>query len=142
MAVYSRRRFLGLGATVAAGTLAGCASGTTAETATDPDADVLAGPDAANVFEPERLTVGVGDTVTWAFVAPGHNVSAVPDHGSQVSLPDGVDPFASYGADGNPNETEPQGTTYEHTFETPGEYGYVCVPHQRVGMVGTVVVDE
>ena len=50
MAVYSRRRFLGLGATVAAGTLAGCASGTTAETATDPDADVLAGPDAANVF--------------------------------------------------------------------------------------------
>jgi plastocyanin len=34
----------------------------------------------------------------------------------------------------------PQGETYEHTFETPGEYRYVCVPHAPT-MAGRVSVE-
>lgn len=135
----SRRRLVqSLGVAVGAG-LAGC--GNAPEPTPTNQGDVQVGPDGANVFAPAELTVSVGETVTWYFASPGHNVSAVPDHAPRVSLPEGAEPFASYGADGSPNRTETRGVTYEHTFETPGEYTYVCVPHVRLGMVGTVVVE-
>ncbi|MEF8853386.1 MAG: plastocyanin/azurin family copper-binding protein [Haloarculaceae archaeon] len=135
----TRRRFLaGVGGAAVTG-LAGCSgSGGTAT----PAGDVRAGPDGRTVFDPEEITVSAGDTVVWAFVSPNHNVSAVPGHAPQASVPDGADPFASYGVDGDPNRTAAAGTTYEHTFETPGEYTYVCIPHARQGMVGTIVVEE
>jgi plastocyanin len=134
----TRRSFLtGVGATAIAG-LAGCSGSDGTAT---PAAGVRAGPDGRTVFDPDETTVGVGDTVTWTFDSPNHNVSAIPDHAPQVSLPDGADPFASYGTGGDPNTTADVGTTYAYTFETPGEYTYVCVPHIRQEMVGTVVVE-
>jgi plastocyanin len=136
----TRRRFLGSFGVATLATLAGCSSsGGGTDT---PEGDVRAGPDGRTVFAPEEVTASVGETVTWAFASPNHNVSGVPDDAPQVSLPDGADPFASYGVDGNPNQVAEQGTTYEHTFETAGEYTYVCIPHIRQGMVGTVVVEE
>jgi len=33
------------------------------------------------------------------------------------------------------------GDTYEHTFETPGTYEYVCIPHESSEMTGTIVVE-
>jgi plastocyanin len=92
-----------------------------------PEADVVVGPDSRLVFEPETLTVAAGDTVTWYFASPSHNVSCLPEDGDTVELPDSAATFASH--DGNPNAVDPQGSTYEHTVETPGEYRYVCVPH-------------
>jgi plastocyanin len=136
----TRRRFLaGVGSAGLVG-FAGCSGGSGESEM--PEGDVQAGPEGATVFDPEEIAVSVGDTVTWGFISPNHNVSAVPDHAPQVSLPDGADPFASYGADGSPNQTAEVGTTYEYTFETPGEYTYVCIPHLRQGMVGTVVVED
>jgi plastocyanin len=135
----TRRRVLGSLGVATLGALAGCSDGGGTDT---PEGDVRAGPDGRTVFDPEEITVGVGETVTWVFESPNHNVSGVPDHAPQVSIPDGADPFASYGTDGDPNEVADQGTTYEYTFETPGEYTYVCIPHIRQGMVGTVVVEE
>lgn len=119
----TRRAVLGLvgGASAA---LAGCLGGDDGPPA---ETDVVVGPDSRLVFEPEALTVSVGDTVTWYFSSPGHNVSGVPDHHDSVRLPDGAEPFASY--ETNPNAVNPQGETYDHTFETPGEYRYVCIPH-------------
>jgi plastocyanin len=35
-----------------------------------------------------------------------------------------------------------EGDDFTHTFETVGEYAYFCIPHERAGMVGTVVVTE
>jgi len=32
--------------------------------------------------------------------------------------------------------------TYSHTFDTLGEYEYVCTPHESQGMVGSIVVNE
>lgn len=139
MSPRSRRRFLALSGVAVAGSVGGCGSGAT-DTPTS-DADVVVGPNGTNAFDPETLTVEPGETVTWEFVSAGHNVSAVPDHAPQVSLPEGADPFASYGTDGTGNETHSRGETFEHTFETSGEYTYVCVPHLRQGMVGTVVVE-
>jgi plastocyanin len=140
MTEFSRRTVLrSVGAIGLAGSLAGCSGG--GGSATERPGDVVAGPDGETVFEPEEYTASVGETVEWYFASPAHNVSAVPDHSDEVTLPDGAAPFASYGPDEGRGTTEPEGTTFEHTFETPGTYTYVCIPHVRVGMVGTVVVE-
>lgn len=116
--------------------LAGCGGsggGPPAET------DVVAGPDGRLRFDPETITVSAGESVTWYFASAGHNVSCVPDHHEAVALPDGAEPFASYEGD-NRYRTDAQGTAYSHTFETPGEYRYVCIPHAP-GMAGSVIVE-
>ena len=118
--------------------LAGCSGGSS----TDPPegTDIAAAPGGSPVFDPDALTVSVGDTVTWFFAESSHNVSCVPADSSQCSLPEGAEPFASYETD--KYDTEPSGATYEHTFETAGEYHYVCIPHASVGMVGTITVEK
>jgi plastocyanin len=102
------------------------------------------------VFDPAEITVDVGTTVTWETVGDvGHSVTAYEDE-----IPDGAEYFASGGFDseqaardnyeaGNPDSGDvPSGETYEHTFETAGEYGYFCIPHEAQDMVGTVTVEE
>ena len=101
---------------------------------------VIAGPNGNLVFEPENVEVAVGDTVIWEFASAGHNVSAKPAV-DEVSIPRGADPFASYETD-NTYAVVPEGETYDHTFETAGEYTYVCVPHIASGMVANVTVTE
>jgi plastocyanin len=138
----TRRHLLGaLGGCFVGSALAGCrGDGTGGETRTRGEHEILAGPDETLSFRPERLTVEKGTTVTWRFVGPDHNVSAVPDHHPEVSLPDGAEPFASY-EDDDRFATEAVGTTYSHAFRTPGEYVYACIPHATSGMVGTVRVE-
>jgi plastocyanin len=140
----SRRRLLrSLTATAAvggAGTLAGCSGGSDCEVE-GADETVVTGPGNSLIFEPERVTVEVGDTVGWCFESAGHNVSAVPDHSDEVSIPADAEPFASYDGD-RKFETDAVGETFSHTFETPGEFTYVCVPHETQGMIGTVVVES
>ncbi|WP_435077106.1 plastocyanin/azurin family copper-binding protein [Halococcus sp. AFM35] len=109
--------------------------------ATGGETTVAAGPNGRLVFEPTAVEVGVGDTVVWEFKSAGHNVSAVPKDSEKVSIPNGAKPFASYES-GDLYAVVPEGETYEHTFETPGEYTYVCIPHVASGMVGTVTVTE
>jgi plastocyanin len=92
-------------------------------------------------FVPERVEIPVGGTVRWEFKSAGHNVSCRPEVARQVSLPEGAEPFSSY-PEGESFRVVSEGETYEHTFETPGEYTYVCVPHVGEGMIGTVVVTE
>ena len=47
-------------------------------------------------------------------------------------MPAGVEPF-----DSGPVEEE---GTFSHTFMAKGTYKYVCVYHEDMGMVGTVIV--
>jgi len=142
MTGFSRRSLLRTGALAVTGGVAGCTnSDGDGPTGTPDSGDVVAGPGGAYAFDPDSFTVSVGETVTWYFASPSHNVGCRPGDDPQVALPDGADPFASYD-DGAVGRTVPQGETYEHTFETAGEYTYVCIPHSRQGMVGTVVVEE
>ena len=99
------------------------------------------------VYQPETVTVAPGTTVVWENTGNiGHTVTAYSDE-----IPDG----ASYFASGGPFDSEQaaraaypdQGTisggeSYSHTFETTGSFGYFCIPHESVGMVGTVEVTE
>lgn len=105
-----------------------------------PEADVVAGPDGALVFDPEEVTVAVGESVAWYFASRDHNVCGVPAHHQAVSIPDGAAPFSSYEGDQR-YVTHAVGDTYEHTFETPGRYHCVCVPHAPQ-MAGTVTVTD
>ena len=121
--------------------LAGCTSGIL-DDPSFPDADVIVAPDGEFIFQPDELTVPVGETVRWGFAEGGHNVSCWPEDASEVVLPDGAEPFATYGPDDDPDVTLVQrGETYEHTFEVTGEYTYVCIPHADSGMVGTIRVE-
>jgi plastocyanin len=134
---FSRRAVL---AGVTAG-LAGCTSGIVGEPSF-PEADVIAAPDDELAFEPDDLTVEVGDTVRWGFASGSHNLSCRPGDDDGVALPDGAEPFGTYGPDQDPDVTYvSRGETYERTFDVAGTYTYVCIPHADAGMVGTVHVE-
>jgi len=116
---------------------------TATDTPQEADATITVGPGGSLQFEPETTAVSQGDTVEFVFDSGGHNVSGHPDAASQVSLPEGAEPFASYdisGDDINHLSLNQAGTSYYHTFEVTGEYTYVCVPHVSSGMVGTITV--
>ena len=89
-------------------------------------------------FEPEELTVKVGDTVTWRNT--GSIVHTSTDDPSKAQdpanavLPEGAEPWDS----GNIAE----GEEWSHTFETPGEYSYFCIPHELAGMVARLTVTD
>ena len=89
-------------------------------------------------FEPERLTLKVGDTVTWRTVgAVPHTSTADPDKAQNpeehVQLPEGAETWDS----GTVNTDE----EYSRTFEVAGEYTYFCIPHEAAGMIGYLTVE-
>ncbi|MEX0700649.1 MAG: plastocyanin/azurin family copper-binding protein [Planctomycetales bacterium] len=88
-------------------------------------------------FEPAQITVKVGETVEWRNTSRHpHTVTADPElakNPAHVVLPEGARPFHS-------GEVHP-GERFTHTFDTPGTYFYVCLPHEDIGMVGVVVVN-
>ena len=87
-------------------------------------------------FIPETVTIKAGDTVKWTNPYNiSHTVTFDPSKAAtpaNAALPPGVAPF-----DSGPVEEE---GTFSHTFTEKGTYKYVCVYHEGMGMVGTVVV--
>ncbi|MDQ2050711.1 plastocyanin/azurin family copper-binding protein [Natronolimnohabitans sp. A-GB9] len=144
--MFGRRRFLAGTTAIGVATLAGCSGDETEDDGEENGGDdndenrVIVAPDGDWRFEPEELTISVGETVTWYFDAPGHNVTSHPDASDQNENPDDAEPFASYEGDSHSSLDE-EGTEFEHTFETPGEYVYVCEPHDG-SMIGTIIVEE
>ena len=89
-------------------------------------------------YAPGRVTISVGETVTWSntsdvphTVTANGSLAADPAH---VQLPEGAEPFDS--------DIIAPGESYSHTFTVAGEYRYVCVPHEGEGMLGTVIVQS
>jgi len=87
-------------------------------------------------FEPKQIEVAAGQKVTWKNVGKvAHTVTAdkskVADP-SLVSVPAGTKEWDS----GFVGEDE----SFSRSFEKPGTYRYVCIPHEGAGMVGSVVV--
>ncbi|MFQ5529859.1 MAG: plastocyanin/azurin family copper-binding protein [Gemmatimonadota bacterium] len=84
-------------------------------------------------FEPAELTVKPGDIVQ--FVA----TSATPHNVDFRSLPDGVD----LGDQMVGPYLMEDGATYEITIDdrfVAGDYGYVCTPHEFLGMTAVLTV--
>ncbi|MWV39829.1 plastocyanin/azurin family copper-binding protein [Natrialba sp. INN-245] len=101
-----------------------------------------------NEFVPEEYEVRVGETVVWKNTSGAdHTVTALEN-----TLPEGAAYFATgdYEDERTARDAWHEyrggrlGTreTYEHTFEVPGTYDYICEPHIRGGMVGTIIVTE
>jgi len=88
-------------------------------------------------YLPDTVRVSVGDTVVWRNGGDiVHTVTADPARAElpgSVLLPAGASPFDS-------GDMVP-GAEFSHVFTQPGEYRYVCLPHERAGMVGVVVVE-
>lgn len=75
-------------------------------------------------FEPAFLQVAPGDTVTFVPVDKGHSSDSI-----EGMIPDGATPWKGKIS---------QGITV--TLTTPGVYGYKCLPHFGLGMVGLIEV--
>lgn len=90
----------------------------------------------ANVFQPPTLTIARGTTVTWTNTGQSpHSVTDDPSKATNPSdsvLPAGAQPFDS----GIINASG----TFSHTFDTPGQYVYFCIPHESLGMIGRITV--
>jgi len=128
----SLRALLGLVLLLGGSVLLGA---TLAPSATDPA--VVVGMTNTMTYTPDTVRVEVGETVRWENnSAVMHTVTADPEEAfkdESVTLPDGASTFNSGNMD--------PGQTFEHTFETPGTYRYFCIPHEAVGMRGTVIVE-
>ncbi len=87
-------------------------------------------------FAPTEITIKAGDTVEWRNIGSiPHTVTADPGRapGSRnIELPDGAEAFDSGWV--------MRGQWFRYTFNEPGVYRYVCLPHERARMLGTVIV--
>ncbi|WP_162913018.1 plastocyanin/azurin family copper-binding protein [Rhodospirillaceae bacterium SYSU D60014] len=88
-------------------------------------------------FSPDEITLPAGGTVEWrntSFFT--HTITVDPARASNpddVRLPPGAEPFDS--------GEIPAGEVFRRRFTTPGTYRYVCIPHEGMGMIGTITVE-
>jgi plastocyanin len=89
-------------------------------------------------FVPDELDVAVGDTITWVNTGNITHTSTLDPEIARdpenAQLPDGAETWDS----GN---LEP-GDEFSITLEVPGEYVYFCRPHEVLGQIGTITVDD
>jgi plastocyanin len=164
---FDRRTLLELGGVTAVAALAGCAGvqddgqsdgdengGTGTADGGTPGADVHGGPDDLRtsvavealsleedrgagqfVFSPAVVWVEADTTVTFEDVSGSHSVTAYHEDNERPSrVPEGVEAFDS--------GVMEAGDSFEHTFAETGVYNYFCTPHEGLGMVGLVIVEE
>lgn len=149
-----RRAFLTGLAVIGAGALAACSSGGSSSSggsaAATPTGQAAAGGGQGaasgstttvkmtddNKFDPASVTITKGSTIVWQNTSSApHTVTFDPSKAvnkSDVELPSGAEPFDS-------GLIQP-GQSFSHTFTVAGTYKYTCVPHETLGMHGTVIV--
>jgi plastocyanin len=96
-------------------------------------------------FVPDQLTIKVGDTVRWLNESgPPHNVAFYADRipGGAADVLNGVMPDRMGNLAG-PLLTQ-IGAAYEISFvgAPAGEYGYFCTPHEMLGMVASLTIEQ
>jgi pseudoazurin len=84
------------------------------------------GADGDAQFDPQLLRVSPGDTVRFVAADKGHNAQSIDG-----MIPDGAKPFSG-----------PMSQDLTVSFTVPGVYGYRCMPHGSLGMVGLIVVGK
>jgi plastocyanin len=97
------------------------------------------------IFTPESFQVKAGNAVTFTNDSgQAHTVTAVQD-----GLPEGAEYFASGGFSSESEARDDVGAglidpgeSFEVTLTEPGTYRFVCLPHENLGMRGTIVVER
>ncbi len=82
--------------------------------------------DTTMVFDPPLLQIAVGDTVIFEPTQTGHNTAS-----KRGMIPEGVESWNSRFDE-----------AFEITFTQDGTYGYVCMPHYSMGMIGVILVGD
>jgi len=122
----NRRGYLHTVGTGIIGTTVVSADNAAADTAQeDLHIDVGAGENGFQ-FAPDDVVIEAGSTVVWEWTGDGGSHNVVSDNDS---------------ADFESELTDEAGHTFTHTFEEPGTYDYVCIPHQALGMSGRIRVE-
>jgi plastocyanin len=139
-----RREFLQVASGAAGASAVGAGTATAQESPTaTPGTETSTGTEASGsgetvevtlvdyAYEPgtdEPLVIPPGTTVQFVWETPTHNI--VVD-----SQPEGAD-WDGY------ETVEDEGFEYSHTFDVEGSYEFFCAPHQGLGMLGTMEVEE
>lgn len=93
---------------------------------------------SAMKFEPSPVQIVVGDTIEFVNESRGkHTVTLDPKlaaNPANVVMPAGAETFHS-------GSLAP-GDTFKQDFDVEGQYQYLCLPHERMGMFGKVVVTK
>jgi plastocyanin len=89
-------------------------------------------------YAPAKLTIKSGDTVKW--VNSGQTVHDVSTNAANAQSP--KDTSMPKGAQAFDSGFIPPGGDFSHTFTVPGTYKYFCLPHEKDGMVGFVIVKK
>ena len=85
-------------------------------------------------FEPHVVWIEPGGTVTWTLESGAHSTTAYhPNNSKPLRIPEGASAW-------NSEVLSEQGATFERTFETEGVFDYFCIPHESLGMIGSVIV--
>lgn len=125
----------------AAAPTATAALAATAATVAPQPAPAAAGPTIVKMgddykFTPASITIPKGTTVEWQGTGTQpHTATADATKAmdkKHVVLPAGAEPFDS----GVINV----GASWKHTFTIAGEYSYICIPHEAMGMIGKITV--
>jgi plastocyanin len=89
-------------------------------------------------YAPSKVAIKVGDTVQW--VNGGETVHSVSTSAANAQNPN--DTSMPKGAVAFDSGFIPPGGDYSYTFTVPGTYRYFCLPHEKAGMVGVIVVKK
>ncbi len=73
-------------------------------------------------FSPQHINISVGDTVRWQWVSGTHTTTST----------------ATSGANSWNAPITSSSTTYEQVITEPGTHTYYCIPHQSMGMTGSI----
>lgn len=140
MTSLSRRSLLRTVGVAGVSGIVGCSSSSSIVPPPEPRVEL-----PAATFDPERLVIDPGETVTWW--NSDSNKHTVTAYGGRI--PDDADYFTSGGFDSATAARGPdlknglleQGDRFEHRFTVPGHYRYYCIPHEQwYTMIGTIVV--
>src|ERR1700730_11064825 len=94
--------------------------------------------DKAPFYAPEKVSIKAGESVRW--VNDGETVHSVStaaanaQNRKDTAMPKGAVSFDS--------GFIPPGGEYSYTFTVPGTYRYFCLPHEKAGMVGVIIVKK
>lgn len=94
--------------------------------------------DKAPFYAPEKVSIKTGDSVRW--VNAGETVHSVSTAAANAqNRKDAVMPKGAVSFDSG---FIPPGGDYSYTFTVPGTYRYFCLPHEKAGMVGVIIVKK